>query len=138
MQNKILATTFGYIMALLFITIRTDNICFDDGSQQILRVFSSRSRISLLKITKESNTKPETSVLPWRKQSVRYVCNQSKGPFRRFSMCVWQIAHTNTVRRAMVCNVYFPFSKIFKGIMHRHSIFKKPKSNVFIFHILTF
>ena len=42
------ATTFGCIMALLFITIRIDNISFDDGSQQILRVFSSRSRISLL------------------------------------------------------------------------------------------
>ena len=33
-QNKIPARTFGSIMALIFITIRIDNICFDDGSQQ--------------------------------------------------------------------------------------------------------
>ena len=43
-----IGTTFGYIMALLFITIRIDDICFDNGSQQSLRVFSSRLRISLL------------------------------------------------------------------------------------------
>ena len=34
------------------------------------------------------------------------------GPFRRFSMHVWQNACTNTVRRAMVCDVHFPFSKM--------------------------
>ena len=34
------------------------------------------------------------------------------GPFRGFSMRVWQNAHVNTVRDAMVCKVYFPFSKI--------------------------
>ena len=34
------------------------------------------------------------------------------GPFRRFSMHVWQNARINTARRAMVCDVYFPFSKI--------------------------
>ena len=33
------------------------------------------------------------------------------GPFRRFSTRVWQNARANTVRRAMVCDVYFPFSK---------------------------
>ena len=33
------------------------------------------------------------------------------GPFRRFSMRMWQNARANTVRRAMECNVYFPFSK---------------------------
>ena len=33
------------------------------------------------------------------------------GPFRRFSMCVWQNTCANSVRRAMVCDVYFPFSK---------------------------
>ena len=49
-----------HYMTLLFITIRIGNICFDDGSQQSLRVFTSRFRISLLKITMESNTKPET------------------------------------------------------------------------------
>ena len=37
-----------WLLALLFTTIRIDNICFDDGSQQSLRVFSSHSRISLL------------------------------------------------------------------------------------------
>ena len=60
MQNKIPAITFEFIMALPFITIRIDNICFDDGSQQSLRAFSSRSRISLVQITMESNTKPQT------------------------------------------------------------------------------
>ena len=54
MQNKTPATTFGYIMALLSIIIRTDNICFDDGSQKSLRDFSSRTRISLLYVTMES------------------------------------------------------------------------------------
>ena len=34
------------------------------------------------------------------------------GPFRRFSMHMWQNACANTVRRVMVCEVYFPFSKI--------------------------
>ena len=32
-------------------------------------------------------------------------------PFRRFSTCVWQNACVNAVGRAMVCEVYFPFSK---------------------------
>ena len=34
------------------------------------------------------------------------------GPFRRFSMCMWQNVHVNIVRRAMMCDVYFPFIKI--------------------------
>ena len=34
------------------------------------------------------------------------------GPFRRFLTCVWQNTRVNTVRHAMVCNVYFPFPKI--------------------------
>ena len=33
------------------------------------------------------------------------------GPFRRFSMHMWQNARANTVRRVMVCDIYFPFSK---------------------------
>ena len=33
------------------------------------------------------------------------------GPFR-FSTCMWQNARVNTVRGAMLCNVYFSFSKI--------------------------
>ena len=33
------------------------------------------------------------------------------GPFRRFSTLVWQNACANTVRRAMVCDAYVPFSK---------------------------
>ena len=34
------------------------------------------------------------------------------GPFRRFSMHMWQNAYANTVRYVMVSDVYFPFSKI--------------------------
>ena len=34
------------------------------------------------------------------------------GPFRRFPTRVWQNALINIVRRAMVCDVYFPFPKI--------------------------
>ena len=34
------------------------------------------------------------------------------GPFRRFSTRMWQNARANTVWRAMVCDVYFLFSKI--------------------------
>ena len=61
------------------------------------------------------------------------------GPFRRFSTSMWQNACANTVRSAMVCNIYFPFLKFYnfiKGIIHIHSIFKKPKTNVFIHHLL--
>ena len=39
----------------------------------------------------------------------------------------------------MVCDIYFLFSKFYnfiKGIKHMHSIFKKPKTNVFILHLL--
>ena len=36
---------------------------------------------------------------------------QKAGPFRRFSTHVWQNARANVVRCAMVCDVYFPFSK---------------------------
>ena len=38
--------------------------------------------------------------------------SEEPGPFRRFSTHVWQNACANTVMRAMVCDVYFPFSKI--------------------------
>ena len=34
------------------------------------------------------------------------------GPSTRFSTRVWQTAQVNTVRHAMVCDVYFPFPKI--------------------------
>ena len=34
------------------------------------------------------------------------------GPFRRFSTRMWQKAHRNTVRHAIVCDVYFWFSKV--------------------------
>ena len=37
----------------------------------------------------------------------------------RFSTRVWQNARVNTVRRALVCDVYFPFSKtitLIKGL----------------------
>ena len=34
------------------------------------------------------------------------------GPFTRLSTRVWQNAHENTARRAMVCDIYFTFSKI--------------------------
>ena len=40
------------------------------------------------------------------------IYHHSAGPFRRFSMCVWQNACVNTIRRVMVCDVYFTFSKI--------------------------
>ena len=34
------------------------------------------------------------------------------GSFRRFPTRVWQNARVNNVRRAMVCDVYFPFPQI--------------------------
>ena len=55
------------------------------------------------------------------------------GPFRRFSMRVWQSARTNTVRHAMVLGMWWCVKTIFfflklynfvKGIMCIHSIFK--------------
>ena len=39
-------------------------------------------------------------------------CNNITCPFGRFSTRVRQNARANTVRRAMMCDVYFPFSKI--------------------------
>ena len=42
----------------------------------------------------------------------RFLIDRNLGPFRRFSMHMWQNARTSTVRHAMVCDVYFPFSKI--------------------------
>ena len=62
-------------------------------------------------------------------------------PFQEFSMHVWQNAHANTFMHAMVCDVFFFFLKFYnfiKGIMRIHSIFKKPNTNVFILHLLTF
>ena len=63
------------------------------------------------------------------------------GSFRRFSTCMRQNARINTVRRVMVSDVYFPFSNILylsqRDYAHIHSIFKKPKINVFILHLLT-
>ena len=33
-------------------------------------------------------------------------------PFRRFSTCLWQNAHVNTVRCAMMYDMHFPFPKM--------------------------
>ena len=43
----------------------------------------------------------------------KYFCPLYKNPspFRKFSTRMWQNARANTVRRAMVCDAYFPFSK---------------------------
>ena len=35
----------------------------------------------------------------------------------KFSTRVWQNARANTVRRAMVCDVHFPFSKMLTLLM---------------------
>ena len=39
---------------------------------------------------------------------------------------------------AMSIFLFLKFYNFIKGIMHIHSIFKKPKTNVFILHLLTF
>ena len=56
--------------------------------------------------------------------------------------CVCGKLHAQTLLGVQWCAMsiflFLKFSNFIKGIMHRHSIFKKPKSNVFIFHILTF
>ena len=57
-------------------------------------------------------------------------------PFQEILTTMRQNAHTNNLRQAMVCDVYF--RDFIKGIMHIYSIFKKPKTNVFILHLLTF
>ena len=49
--------------------------------------------------------------IPHCKYQVKINSSQS-GPFRRFLMRVWQNACVDTARCAMVCDVYFPFSKI--------------------------
>ena len=56
--------------------------------------------------------------------------------FKRFSTPMWQSACVDTVRGAMVCDVYFPFSKNLnlRDCALIYSIFKKPKANVFIRH----
>ena len=52
---------------------------------------------------------PESSCA--NKETVDTDILATSGPFRRFSTRVWQNAHANTVRRAIVCDFYFPFSK---------------------------
>ena len=51
------------------------------------------------------------------------------GPFRRFSRHMWQNTCVNTVRRAMVCDVYFPFFlksyNFIEGIMCMYIVFLK-------------
>ena len=39
---------------------------------------------------------------------------------------------------AMSIFLFLKFYNFIKGIMHIHSIFKKPKTNVFILYLLTF
>ena len=56
-------------------------------------------------------------------------------------MRVWQNACANTVRRAMVCDVHFPFLKCYnfiKGIMRIYTVFLKNLRHVFILYLLTF
>ena len=58
------------------------------------------------------------------------------GPFRRFSTPVWQNAPANIVRRAMVCNVYFPFLKIItllKGLCAYIVFLKNPRPMLLYF-----
>ena len=63
------------------------------------------------------------------------------GPFRRFSTSIWQNARLNTISRAMVCDMYFSFFKIFlttlKGLLAFACIYKKVKIIVFILNLLT-
>ena len=57
---------------------------------------------------------------------IKIFCYTPAGPFKRFPTHVWQNAHVNIVRRAMVCD--FPFSKFYsfiKGIMHIYIVFLK-------------
>ena len=49
--------------------------------------------------------------------------------FRRFSAHMWQNIHANTARHLMVCKT--------SDCAHIHKIFKKSKTNVVIFHLLT-
>ena len=53
------------------------------------------------------------------------------GPFRRFSTCMWQNVHVNTIRHVMVCNVYFPFPKIWITLLNG----LQPISIVFWIHM---
>ena len=46
------------------------------------------------------------------KQFHEYEIGDVEGPFKRFSTRVWQNARANTARRAMLCDVYFSFSRI--------------------------
>ena len=66
-------------------------------------------------------------------KSILYVCSFKiytlAGPVRRFSTHMWQNVYINIIRCGMKCDVYFPFLKV---------LFKKPKMNVFIFHLLAF
>ena len=66
-------------------------------------------------------------------KSILYVCSFKiytlAGPVRRFFTHMWQNVYINIIRCGMKCDVYFPFLKV---------LFKKPKMNVFIFHLLAF
>ena len=65
---------------------------------------------SKLKITYE---KPGVTICGRKNCEICHILHQGDtGPFRRFSTRMLQNARANTIRRAMVCDVYFPFSKI--------------------------
>ena len=58
--------------------------------------------------------KDKLSVSSWNKK-VKILSWHMKvglGPFKRFLTCMSENAHANAVRCAMVCDVYFPFTKI--------------------------
>ena len=62
-------------------------------------------------------------ILYWKS---RYSVTLQQALFKWFPTHVWQNAHVNIVRRAMVCD--FPFSKFYsfiKGIMHIYIVFLK-------------
>ena len=71
------------------------------------------------------------------KLALKWYTIQASGPFRKLSVCIWQNAHANTVRCAMSIFLFLKFYNFIKGITHIHSTFKKPKTNVFILHLLT-
>ena len=62
--------------------------------------------------------------------------NACSRPFQEiFNGCVAN-ARANTVRCAISIFFFLKFYNFIKGIMHIHSIFKKPKTNVFTLHLL--
>ena len=105
--TKIFKVCVYYIFAGLFFKTNKKNL----GNQEENFYLTSKALFFLQKIEVEKfrnfNFHEVIKYLS-RKQEIDLT-----GPFRKFSTRVWQNARVKNVRLAMMCDMYFSFSKIY-------------------------